>query len=111
MLHLFNYSVNIEDHLLANGVGICDEFNEIETIAELFLTIIFQEDGILPDEANDINKIKGPLGEYEILQAPITFNFKRSMSDLSESTRCQYYLNRYLNLVYDICPPPPKTQV
>jgi hypothetical protein len=109
MLHLFNYSVNMEDHRLWDGVSGSAEINEIESLTELVLTIIFQEDGALPDEANDIDETKAATGIIAIL--PATFSFNSQMFALREPTNFQDYRNGYLNLVYDICPPPPKTKV
>ncbi|RDV11505.1 hypothetical protein DXT99_24550 [Pontibacter diazotrophicus] len=109
MLHLFNYSINMEDHRLWTGMSVSEEYNEIETFAELTLTLLFQEDGALPDEANDIDETKAAAGIIAVM--PAAFSFNSQVFAFREPTTFQDYRNGYLNLVYDICPPPPKAQV
>ncbi|WP_162052220.1 hypothetical protein [Pontibacter pamirensis] len=99
----------MEDHRLRDEVSGSDKYNEIETLAELALTLLFQEDGALPDEANDIDETKAAAGIIAII--PATFSFNTQVLALREPTNFQDYRNGYLNLVYDICPPPPKAQV
>lgn len=89
-----------------DGLGASEEYNEIETFAELVLTLLFQEKGALPDEADDIDENKAAAGLIAIL--PATFSFNSQVFALREPTSLQDYRNGYLNLVYDICPPPPK---
>lgn len=99
----------MEDHRLLNGIGVSDEYNEIETVTELVLTLVFQEDGALPDEANDIDEAKVFPGIIAVI--PTAFSFQGALFSLQESTVFQHHPHVYLNLVYDICPPPPKAWV
>lgn len=99
----------MEDHRLWTGLSVSEEYNEIETFAELVLTLLFQEDGALPDEANDIDETKAAAGIIAVM--PAAFRFNSQVFALREPTNFQDYRNGYLNLVYDICPPPPKALV
>lgn len=99
----------MEDYRLWTGMSVSKEYNEVETLAELALTLLFQEDGALPDEANDIDETKAAAGIVAVM--PVALSFNSQVFALREPTTFQDYRNAYLNLVYDICPPPPKAQV
>ena len=109
MIHLLNYSVNMEDFRLPDDLGISDEHNEVESFSEIVLTLLLDEQGALPDEANDIDETKAAAGILAVM--PAAFSFNSQVFALREPSTFQDYRNGYLNLVYDICPPPPKAQV
>jgi hypothetical protein len=109
MLHVFNYSVNMEDHRMLNDAGLSTEYNEIETMVELVLTTLYEEAGALPDEADDIDESKITIGIMAVV--PPFFFFESQLFSLQAVRHFDFLTVGYQNLVFDICPPPPKALV
>lgn len=108
VLHLFNYSVNLDDSLLT-AAGFDHNQNEIESIVELVLTQLYQEAGALPDEADDTDESKSVTGFVGIV--PLVLNYQSILLPASLQKYYNYLSARYLKPVFEICPPPPKIQV